>query len=422
MQITFKRSKNIKTTFNFLFIDISISIFSMNKVLIGSNKLLWNPAVKPFCYQFLSNICIFSFERMYYCYRRALLFLFKLFYGGRNRFALFVNGLPYTSGSYFISKYSTDYFRKTTHSRVAANWIPGILTNMHTIVEKSHRGKRKKIKKLHPSSFCTFTEKKLDTFKKKNEFLISFRFPDVVIFLSSSFYFSSAVKESFSIGVPSLGIVDSDGYFNYLSFPIAGNDDSLQAVLVYIKIFSEAIFRGTTKCMFTEAVIFSTAISSDNNQVEKPLLDLCLDRKALIKKFQPILLNRLYINNIKLYSFFLDKFKMSKKLFNFYDLQYITKMGLCLLRTKNLISDFIKRNTFYFKKLSDLKYKNNKIYEALLRIFLTTLKLKKTITSTYLISLLRLTFTSYFLKSNYTHQHSLLKLKKKIILQITLLR
>ena len=124
-----------RVKFNFLFRHVVVNNFSLKKVLIGHYRGAWCSINKPFGAFFLAKTCIFSFEYMYYCYRRALFFIFKLFLGGYNRFVFFVNGLPFVSYTFLASKFvSGGFINKFTKSRSVVRWVPGLLTNMKLIL------------------------------------------------------------------------------------------------------------------------------------------------------------------------------------------------------------------------------------------------------------------------------------------------
>jgi len=46
------------------------------------------------------------------------------------------------------------------------------------------------------------------------------------------------------VGIPTVAIVDSDCNPNLVSYPIPGNDDSVQSVQLYLELFKQAILLG----------------------------------------------------------------------------------------------------------------------------------------------------------------------------------
>ncbi|XP_014471604.1 PREDICTED: 28S ribosomal protein S2, mitochondrial [Dinoponera quadriceps] len=73
------------------------------------------------------------------------------------------------------------------------------------------------------------------------------RLPDLCIFLNTFDTSTSehlAVMHSAKMGIPSVGVVDTNCNPNLISYPIPGNDDSLCAIELYCSLFKEAVLRG----------------------------------------------------------------------------------------------------------------------------------------------------------------------------------
>ncbi|TRY78672.1 hypothetical protein TCAL_11595 [Tigriopus californicus] len=74
------------------------------------------------------------------------------------------------------------------------------------------------------------------------------RLPDVVIVVHSKdgvkYTDHGAITHSAKVGIPTIGIVDTDCNPNIITYPIPGNDDSPSAVQLYLRLFKEAILLG----------------------------------------------------------------------------------------------------------------------------------------------------------------------------------
>jgi small subunit ribosomal protein S2 len=46
------------------------------------------------------------------------------------------------------------------------------------------------------------------------------------------------------VGIPTVGIVDSDCNPNIITYPIPGNDDTLESIQLYLHLFKQAILLG----------------------------------------------------------------------------------------------------------------------------------------------------------------------------------
>lgn len=98
--------------------------------------------------------------------------------------------------------------------------------------------------------YCYTRDWHKGTFTDPNYFGHMTRLPDLTIFLNildSVFDIHNAVIESNKLLIPSVGIVDTNCFPNYITYPIPGNDDSPEAIALYCKLFKEAILRGKAK-------------------------------------------------------------------------------------------------------------------------------------------------------------------------------
>lgn len=88
------------------------------------------------------------------------------------------------------------------------------------------------------------------TFTDPARFGYMTRLPDLTIFLNtldSVFETHKGVIEANKLLIPSVGIVDTNCFPNYITYPIPGNDDTPEAIALYCKLFKEAILRGKAK-------------------------------------------------------------------------------------------------------------------------------------------------------------------------------
>ncbi len=77
------------------------------------------------------------------------------------------------------------------------------------------------------------------------------RLPDAMIFLhtkdGSKYSEHLAIRDAAKMNIPTVGIVDTDCDPNIISYPIPGNDDSLESHQLYLHLFKEAILLGKKK-------------------------------------------------------------------------------------------------------------------------------------------------------------------------------
>ena len=56
-----------------------------------------------------------------------------------------------------------------------------------------------------------------------------------------------AIRDAAKMSIPTVGIVDSDCDPNMITFPIPGNDDSLESLQLYLQLFRQAVLLGKKK-------------------------------------------------------------------------------------------------------------------------------------------------------------------------------
>ncbi len=74
------------------------------------------------------------------------------------------------------------------------------------------------------------------------------RLPDVVVLLHTKdgvkYDEHKVVADAAKLGIPTVGIVDTDCNPNLITYPVPGNDDTPDATRLYLKLFQQAIKLG----------------------------------------------------------------------------------------------------------------------------------------------------------------------------------
>lgn len=98
--------------------------------------------------------------------------------------------------------------------------------------------------------YCHTRDWAFGMFTDPNRYGQMTRLPDLTIFLNtlnSVFNIHRGVLESNKLLIPCVGVVDTNCFPNYITYPIPGNDDTPQAMELYCKLFKEAILQGKAK-------------------------------------------------------------------------------------------------------------------------------------------------------------------------------
>ena len=133
---------------------------------------------------------------------------------------------------------------------IAKRWPGGLLTNFKTIQHSINR--LKKIQEMEESGELDDYSKKMQSkmIKEKNRLHETIGgvkdmegMPDALIVVDIKSE-AIAVAEAKKVGVPIIGIVDTDSDPNQIEYPIPGNDDAIRAISLFIRYFADAIIEG----------------------------------------------------------------------------------------------------------------------------------------------------------------------------------
>ena len=98
--------------------------------------------------------------------------------------------------------------------------------------------------------------------------------PDAIVVMDVG-YEKIAVKEAAKLGIPVIGIVDSNNKPNDVDYVIPGNDDSIRALTLYCQSFAGAILEG-------KASVIKELV--DNKEVAKSVSKKPAVKKTAVKK------------------------------------------------------------------------------------------------------------------------------------------
>lgn len=208
-------------------------------VHIGHRTQKWNPRMKKFLYGDRNGIHIINLERTKKYLDNALVFLGKLASEGKN--VLFVSTKP-QSLSLVETAAKAAGMPYVTH-----RWIPGLLTNFSTI--KNRIKYLAKLKEEEASGdFDKYTKKEASKLKKTIDKLEAALGgvqnmtdkPDCV-FVIDVVRDKIAVYEANRLGVPVVGIVDSNADPSGIDYPIPGNDDALKSLVYFVGKVGETL-------------------------------------------------------------------------------------------------------------------------------------------------------------------------------------
>ena len=81
---------------------------------------------------------------------------------------------------------------------------------------------------------------------------------------------SLAIKEAKKLGIPVVGIVDTNANPNEVEFPVPGNDDAIRAIQFYCDLISDAVLDGVQAEMEAKGLEVSDAETVDAEEKAAP--------------------------------------------------------------------------------------------------------------------------------------------------------
>ncbi len=219
--------------------NVSMRDMLVAGIHFGHQKRFWNPKMEQFIFGARSKIHIINLEKTMPLFQEALQFIRKKV-TGRSKI-LFVG-----------TKRSSQEIIKTHAERcgmpyVNHRWLGGMLTNYKTIRQSIKRLKELE-KMFQDGTINKFTKKEVLMFdrelKKLDRSLGGIKdmtgLPDV-IFVIDVGYEHIAIKEAKRLGIPVVGVVDTNNSPDNIDYVIPGNDDAQRAIELYVSTIADVI-------------------------------------------------------------------------------------------------------------------------------------------------------------------------------------
>ena len=210
-------------------------------VHFGHQTRFWNPKMAPFIFGHRNKIHIINLEKTQPMFEEAVKFARQL---SANRGTILMVGTKRQAREIVATE-----ARRAGVPFVEQRWLGGMLTNFKTVKSSIKRLKEMKVQQ----------EAGLDAMSKKEQLMFSRELdklekdiggiqdmatlPDA-IFIIDVGYHKIAVAEAKKLGIPMIGVVDSNHSPEGIYFVIPGNDDSSKAVTLYDRAIADAILEG----------------------------------------------------------------------------------------------------------------------------------------------------------------------------------
>jgi small subunit ribosomal protein S2 len=216
-------------------------------VHFGHQTRFWNPKMAPYIFGHRNRIHIINLEKTLAMYQEAMKYVRQL--SANKGIILFVG----------TKRQARDIVREEAircgSPYVDQRWLGGMLTNFKTI--------KQSVKRLHDMETMA-EDGTLDKLSKKEALDIQRELeklnrslggikemknlPDAMFVIDVG-YQKGAIIEAKKLGIPIVGVVDSNHSPDGLDYVIPGNDDSSQAIRLYARGVADAILEGRNQIM-----------------------------------------------------------------------------------------------------------------------------------------------------------------------------
>ena len=214
-------------------------------VHFGHQTRYWNPKMAPYIFGHRNKIHIINLEKTLAMYQEALKFARQL---AANRGTLLFVG---------TKRQARDIVREEAQRCqmpfVDHRWLGGMLTNFKTVRQSIKRLKEMETMQ-QDGTFERMSKKEALGLQREMEKLqrslggikeLS-SIPDV-LFIIDVGYQKGAVQEAAKLGVPVVGVVDTNHSPEGIDYVIPGNDDSSRAIRLYARGVADAVLEGRTQ-------------------------------------------------------------------------------------------------------------------------------------------------------------------------------
>lgn len=211
-------------------------------VHFGHQTRFWNPKMAPFIFGERNKIHIINLEKTMPLFNEAMDYLGST--AARRGKVLFV-------GTKRAARNSVQEFAEQCGMPyVNHRWLGGMLTNFRTVKQSIRR-----LKELEEKLSATASEKRskkellqmqreMDKLQKTLGGIKDMNSLPQALFVIDVGFEKIAVNEATKLGIPVVGVVDTNNSMNDLEYVIPGNDDSMRAIHLYAKAACEAIENG----------------------------------------------------------------------------------------------------------------------------------------------------------------------------------
>lgn len=222
-------------------------VISMRQMLeagvhFGHQTRYWNPKMRPFIFGDRNKIHIINLEKTVPLYNDAINFISKL---ASNR-----GNVLFVGTKRAAQQVLRDEADRCGMPFVNHRWLGGMLTNFKTVKQSIKRLKDLE-KMAEDGTFDRLVKKEVLNLTREHEKLERSLggiknmngLPDA-LFVVDVGHEKIAIQEAVKLGIPVIGVVDTNNNPDHVDYLIPGNDDAIRAITLYAKGIADAILTG----------------------------------------------------------------------------------------------------------------------------------------------------------------------------------
>jgi small subunit ribosomal protein S2 len=216
-------------------------------VHFGHQTRFWNPKMAPYIFGHRNRIHIINLERTLENFLDGAKFARQL---ASNRGTVLFVGTKRQARDIIVEE-----AQRAGQPYVEQRWLGGMLTNFKTIKTSIRRLKEME-QTIEANGLERMSKKEALTFQREVEKLNKSiggikemnALPDA-LFVIDVGYHKIAVAEAQKLGIPIIGVVDTNHSPEGIAYVIPGNDDSSRAVRLYARGVADAVLEGKAQAM-----------------------------------------------------------------------------------------------------------------------------------------------------------------------------
>jgi len=210
-------------------------------VHFGHQTRFWNPKMAPYIFGHRNKIHIINLEKSLPLFQEAQKFAKQL---AANRGTILMVGTKRQAREILATE-----AQRAGVPYVDQRWLGGMLTNFKTVKTSIKRLKDMKaqmetgLESLSKKEQLTFSREIAKLERDIGGIQDMTALPDAIFIIDVGFH-KIAVAEAKKLGIPLIGVVDSNHSPEGIDYVIPGNDDSAKAVALYAQGIADAIIEG----------------------------------------------------------------------------------------------------------------------------------------------------------------------------------